>query len=63
MSINDDISDDLGAAQALADDMRKAEADCVRRGWLRALGNGRFEITDEGERHLFDLLDTTPTYH
>lgn len=63
MLIDDESSDDLGTAQALAADMRAAEADCARRGWLRDLGNGRFEITEEGERHLFDLLDTQETYH
>jgi hypothetical protein len=63
MTIDDELSDDLGAAQAVADDIRAAQAECVRRGWFRALGNGRFAITESGEDTLFDWLATPQTYH
>ena len=43
MSIDDEI----------AEDIRNAQADCVRRGWFRDLGNGRFEITEDGRQQLF----------
>jgi hypothetical protein len=34
----------------IPDDILEAQADCVRRGWIRELGGGRFEITDKGRR-------------
>jgi hypothetical protein len=64
MSIDDEISDDLGVAQALAADMRKAEADCVRRGWLHDYrGDGSLEITEAGKRKFFGYLAASETRH
>jgi hypothetical protein len=38
----------------IPEDIREAYADCLRRGWLRDLGGGRFEITDKGRREVFE---------
>jgi hypothetical protein len=64
MSIDDEILDDFGTAQALAADMRKAEADCVRRGWLADYrGDGTLELTEAGERKFFEYLAAVETCH
>jgi hypothetical protein len=47
----------------IADDIRKAQADCVRRGWFCDLGNGRCEITASGRQELFERLATPEIYH
>lgn len=48
---------DILAAEELAADIRKAEADCVRRGWLDDYrGDGTLELTEAGERRFFEYL-------
>jgi hypothetical protein len=48
---------DIIATEELAADMRKAEADCVRRGWLDDYGgDGTVEITEAGKRKFFEYL-------
>lgn len=56
---------DILAAEELADDIRKAEADCVRRGWLDDYrGDGTLELTEAGMRYLRALLaDSRYTRH
>jgi hypothetical protein len=48
---------DALAMAELAADMRTAEAECIRRGWLDDYrGDGTLEITDAGERYFFAWL-------
>jgi hypothetical protein len=55
---------DIIATEELAADMRKAEADCVRRGWLHDYrGDGSLEITEAGKRKFFGYLAASETRH
>ena len=55
---------DIIATAELAADMRKAEADCVRRGWLHDYrGDGSLEITEAGKRKFFGYLAASETRH
>jgi hypothetical protein len=48
---------DITATEELAADMRKAVADCVRRGWLDDYrGDGTLELTEAGKRKFFEYL-------
>jgi hypothetical protein len=48
---------DILATEELAADMRKAEAECIRRGWLNDYrGDGTLELTEAGKRHFFEWL-------
>jgi hypothetical protein len=49
--------------EEIAADIRKALAECVRRGWFRDLGNGEFEITEHGKQEFLERLATPETYH
>jgi hypothetical protein len=57
------MTDTQTVEDEIAADIRKAQADCVRRGWFRDLGNSRFEITETGRQELFERLATPETYH
>jgi hypothetical protein len=40
-----------------AADIRRAETECIRRGWLADYeGDGTLEITEAGQRHFFEWL-------
>jgi hypothetical protein len=55
---------DILADEELAADMRKAEADCVRRGWLADYrGDGTLELTEAGKRKFFEYLAASETRH
>jgi len=43
-------------------DILEAQADCIRRGWIRDLGGGRFEITEKGQQalHLRRVFNIKP---
>jgi hypothetical protein len=48
---------DIIATEELAADMRRAEAECIRRGWLDDYrGDGTLELTEAGQRHIFEWL-------
>jgi hypothetical protein len=48
---------DIIVTEELAADMRKAEAEAVRRGLLHDYeGDGTLELTEAGERYLFELI-------
>jgi hypothetical protein len=50
------------AAEELAADIRKAEAEAIRRGWLDDYrGDGTLELTEAGERRLSEIL-ASPLY-
>jgi hypothetical protein len=50
--------------EEIAADMRKAEADCVQRGWLDDYRDGgTLEITEAGKRKFFEYLATTEARH
>jgi hypothetical protein len=53
--------DDISAS--IAADMQKAEARAIDLGLMRRRADGALVLTEAGERHLFELIDTTPTYH
>ena len=40
----------------IAADIRKAQARCLERGWMRARADGRLEITETGENELFQYI-------
>ena len=57
--MTEDIADfdDEDIAREIAADMRKAEAVCVRLGWLDDYrGDGTLELTKAGERQLAEIL-------
>jgi hypothetical protein len=42
--------------EEIAADMRKAEVECIRRGWMRRARDGRVEITEKGQREVFKII-------
>jgi hypothetical protein len=47
---------DNDTAREIAVDIRKAQALCLERGWMRARADGRLEITEKGEKELFQYV-------
>jgi hypothetical protein len=47
---------DEDIAREIAADIRKAQALCLERGWMRARSDGRLELTEMGEDELFQYL-------
>jgi hypothetical protein len=43
-------------AREIAADIHKAQARCLERGWMRARADGRLEITESGEKELFQFI-------
>jgi hypothetical protein len=51
--------------EEIAAGMRKAEGECIRRGWMRRARDGRLEITEKGKGQIFKIIDeyTNQTRH
>ena len=47
---------EFATAREIAVDIRKAQALCLERGWMRARADGRLEITEKGEEELFQYI-------
>ena len=47
---------DESVAREITADIRKAQAHCVERGWMCARADGRLEITESGEKELFQFI-------
>jgi hypothetical protein len=47
---------DEAIARGITADIRKAQAHCLERGWMRARADGRLEITERGEDELFRFI-------
>ena len=47
---------DDDTAREIAVDIRKAQALCLERGWMRARADGRLEMTKKGEEELFQYV-------
>jgi hypothetical protein len=56
--------ENMAVEMELAADMRKAEAHCVRQGWLGGYqGDGILETTEAGEHKLSEYLAASETCH
>jgi hypothetical protein len=47
---------DEDVAHEIAADIRKTQAHCLERGWMRECADGRLEITETGEDELFQYI-------
>ena len=54
---------DMTLEEEIAADMGKAQSELARRGLLRDLGDGEFEITEHGERVVMELIAKPDTRH
>jgi hypothetical protein len=47
---------DESIARDIAADIRKVQALCLERGWMRVCADGRLEITEKGKEELFQYI-------